>query len=427
MEIGTVYEIDHCVTTDAPPIYSVKLPSSLIASLQQQSFHPENNEYILFTSPTQGHIAIDGKEFSFKAIRETNKECYILEENDASSSELLRWVGNIDSKLILQNAISDLFEFVPETASPVRKSKRLSSASRRIHDIAAPSRQDSGANPSHDTFQLPEATDTSKPRKRRRPEESSRDVGGGGEVGKSPHPTHHLKWLVIRSAPPHTSRGDIAALMEGIRLKSLFVCSAENHSDFDVYLEFESLEGAELGLMRSGEPLANTAAMWVVEPVQRPEAVWAKALGVRLTGKTKVLAAYDACMSLFPEELKGLRPGALRQRLQPVCKNALSPEQVSDTFYGLGSKMFSPIESLLYAHPNPFTSSSLNVHPGHNEDDTTTPYIAGQIGRLIRVWSSAYLSQNHAALDVSSRMLSAFQLAYELSWRRFSTLTTTIT
>ena len=378
----------------------------------------------MFTTPSQGHVCIDGKEFHFKVIRETNKECYSLESQQSSSNETLRWIGIVDSKLILQSAISDLHEFVPEASSPVRRSKRLSSAGRQMTEVAPLIQREASAyHELSETLPLPTAAGTIKSLKRPRLEASSSVVGEGEEGRKVSRPTHQLKWLVLRAVPPHTSRTDIASLMEGIRLKALYICPAEIPSHFDVYVEFESVEGAELGLMRSGEPVAGAASKWAVEAIQRPEAVWAKAVGVRLAGRTKVSAAYEACMGQLLEELRGMRPGPLRQRLQSVCKNALSPEQVSDTYLGLGNKLFSPIEAILFARPSPFTSSSLAMPLGRSEDDSTTAYLAGQLDRLIVVWSTAHLSQNALVLELCSRMLSAFQLAYELSWRRHCTQT----
>ena len=416
MEANVPYEIDHCLSPHLP-ILATRLPPSLLSALQQSSASDE--DYIVFTSHSEGKICIDGKQCGFRVVQEPSKECYRLERR------LLSWMGRVEAKLILQSAISDLNEIVPEAQSPVKRSKRITSDSRQSKETSslAPGTSAPMEDP---LILLRQSADigTAKPRKRPRSEGGGKDSGERTDGTKTLSPTHHLKWLALRNVPPHISKADIQTLMEGIRMKALYVCVARVPSQYEVYIEFESLAGAELGLLRSGEPIGNTSSSWLVEAIQKPEAVWAKAVGVRLPGKMKVAVAYDVCNGQLPEELRGMRPVELRDRFHPVCKNALSPELVSDGASGLSAanKNFSPIEGLLYTSPSPFNFLDDGIHPGNDADDSITLYIATQIDRLIQVWSTAHLKHNSAVLDVCNRMLSAFQLAYELSWKHQYTL-----
>jgi hypothetical protein len=317
--------------------------------------------------------------------------------------------------LIVHNVISNvnIKELIPEVVADVSKQ------SKRIAASIKEDRNDSELKSSDRNIEEP---------KKKRARKSVEPHVPKGVVATTTIPTKKpstpsVRWLALREVPGSLCRSDVAKLMEGIKLTAAYVCRAFDSpwddTVFDVYIELETVQGAELGQIRSGEPMCGTDGVWTVESLSKSEAAWAKGVGVRLNGKVTIESAYTMTTAGFKASLLNLQPKRLSRRWQPVCRKALDPAFISDGSYGFSvAESSTPLGTYLRDFPSSILALEYDgISSGADPSDVDTPEVASLLSEVIEVWTHAMLKDIQPQQELCQRIMSMFQCVYEESWK----------
>ena len=148
----------------------------------------------------------------------------------------------------------------------------------------------------------------------------------------------NLPWVVCCNLPTSCSAKDLQRFFSGLTPKYFFATSC--HADpnlADVFIEFDTIAGAELAALRSGEELrleqkqlkdnkevvslGTVVISLTVQFINDEEAVWAKSLGLQINGNTSIKERLYNLRQLLSQEYLLVNMFELHSFWAPVTRS----------------------------------------------------------------------------------------------------------
>lgn len=298
-------------------MYSLKLP----IHVYQRLLHSKNIEIELPTVTASEGFIYDHDDriatlTSVGTIADT--ECYKLDNNNIS----LVFNGKLNKKL---HAVGDMDALASELRSKTRRKERERSES-KTKIITKPV-----------DLMLPPDEQVVLPAAKRVKSEitsgNSKQVHAAGN-----------QWLVARNMPPYITFNQIKIFFSGLTVINIYAhgyipppssatttSSDSTTKGVDIYIEFESINGASLGCYRSDECVTfntTTSVPIRLEYVSNTEAFWAKGTCCSMARMPSLQSVITSKIPACVTQVCSLGPATAAQKWMFLENNALHPDSI---------------------------------------------------------------------------------------------------